>query len=479
MDKPAKKSLFLSYSREDIEFAKAFASHLNPLVHNGRLEVFFDTESIETGEDWEARINRQLQQADAFIILISRQYFASSYVMQTEMPAMIRRHLDDQIELWPFYVSHYAWEDIELDGFKLSGIQAIGPFDENERLVPLTELNSARQESQYSRAYGEIKHWINRAEEAAILAEQEAKHRAEEEAQQKALEWQRRFQEHAQRKATEREEQKAAQAAEEKQLLNQRYQQQAGGVFCDKLTDGSVGPHMVVLGAGNFQMGSGKDDPDASASEKPRHPVTIDYPLAIGRYPVTFDEFDLFADRTGLKRPDDLGFGRGRRAVINVNWHEASEYAGWLAAETGEPYRLLSEAEWEYACRAGTTTRFYTGDDISSSEALFYSFSGILKQNMGTREHIVTVGSFPANPWNLHDMHGNVLEWVEDLWHRDYVGAPDDGSAWLAGDDDKHRVARGGHWNHFRKHARSAAREHFKSRARRQVTGFRVARDLR
>jgi formylglycine-generating enzyme required for sulfatase activity len=151
--------------------------------------------------------------------------------------------------------------------------------------------------------------------------------------------------------------------------------------------------------------------------------------------------------------------------VINVSWHDAKEYVAWLSGKTGKTYRLLTEAEWEYAARAGTTTKYAFGDTITQSQAQFLTSS------------TATVGSFPANRFGLHDMHGNVLEWCEDNWHADYNGAPQDGSVW-AGGDASLRVQRGGSWAHYPDDLRSAHRDLDSTDDRDNVIGFRVARTL-
>ena len=146
-------------------------------------------------------------------------------------------------------------------------------------------------------------------------------------------------------------------------------------------------------------------------------------------------------------RPDDRGWGRGRRPVINVSWEDAKTYVGWLSRETGERYRLLSEAEWEYAARAGTTGPFHFGARISTNKA---NYDGNYTYGSGRkgvyRRKTMPVGSFPANAFGLHDVHGNVYEWVEDCWHGSYAGAPTDESAWVRGGDCGERVLRGGSW---------------------------------
>ena len=210
-------------------------------------------------------------------------------------------------------------------------------------------------------------------------------------------------------------------------------------------------PEMVVIPAGDFMMGSPETEAGRSGDEGPQHRVTIAHSLAIGKFPVTFDEYDHFCAATAYDKPEDQGWGRGRRPVINVSWDDAKAYCAWLSQVTGKPYRLPSEAEWEYACRAGTTTRYAWGDKVTP-EKTNYAESKLGK----TTE----VGAYPPNPWGLHDMHGNVWEWCEDCWHDTYQGAPDDGRAW-GGEDGGNcdwRVLRGGSWDDGQDSGRAAAR---------------------
>jgi formylglycine-generating enzyme required for sulfatase activity len=227
-------------------------------------------------------------------------------------------------------------------------------------------------------------------------------------------------------------------------------------------------PEMVALPAGEFLMGSPESEEDRYDNEGPQHSVTISFRFAMGRYPVTFDEYGHFCNVTKREKPEDEGWGRGRKPVINVSWHDAQAYCGWLAKETGNPYRLPSEAEWEYACRAGTTRPFSLGNPITEKDANF-------GWNVGKT---IEVGSFPPNWWGLYDMHGNVWEWVTDHWYANYGGAPADGSALIidAGGTGAgaERVLRGGSWSSDAQHVRSARDPgiHYDN------IGFRCARDL-
>jgi formylglycine-generating enzyme required for sulfatase activity len=228
-----------------------------------------------------------------------------------------------------------------------------------------------------------------------------------------------------------------------------------------------VCPVMVVLPAGAFTMGSPPGELGRTDDEGPQRKMTIARPFAVGKFEVTFAEWDAcVADRDCTHRPSDQGWGRGRRPVINVSWPDAKEYVAWLSRKTSKSYRLLSEAEWEYSARAGTTTRYAFGDAISTSQAQFLA------------SKTVEVGSFPANKFGLHDLHGNVWEWVEDALHPSYQGAPGDGSVW-AGGDVSLRVLRGGAWGNLDPvGVRSALRGRSQPGLRRKDFGFRVARTL-
>ena len=202
--------------------------------------------------------------------------------------------------------------------------------------------------------------------------------------------------------------------------------------------------------------------------QTPRHQVSIETPFAAGRYPVTFEEYDRFANTAGRKPPRDRGWGRGRQPVIEVSWEDAQNYVRWLSEQTGQAYRLLSEAEWEYACRAGTTTDYWWGDDLPTVEQANFG------RNVGRPTN---VGLYPPNPWGLYDMLGNVWEWCEDCWNDGYVGAPSDGSAWKEGDCSR-RVLRGCSWGGAAWNLRSANRIGYGVGSRGGSRGFRVARTL-
>ena len=293
-------------------------------------------------------------------------------------------------------------------------------------------------------------------------------------------------------------------------------------------------PKMAVLPSGNFMMGSPPEELGREDNEGPHHKVTINHSFAVGIYEVTFNEWDYCVRRGGCPKVDDEenwglasdeGWGRMERPVINVSWNDAKAYVRWLSRETGKEYRLLTEAEWEYAARVGTTTRFHSGNTqvvaqhfhsrvitatpfhfgntISTDQANYAtlaSWKSWWQQNMEStfpnkeykkiyaayspssegKDHKQTtlVGSFPANNFGLHDMHGNVWEWVEDCWHDNYRHAPTDGSAWTARSDCDMRVFRGGSWRNDPGNLRSALRGRIFSDTRDDSIGFRVAMNI-
>jgi formylglycine-generating enzyme required for sulfatase activity len=240
------------------------------------------------------------------------------------------------------------------------------------------------------------------------------------------------------------------------------------GVFRDRLTDGSEGPEMVWIPAGQFKMGDIQGG--GARDEKPVHEVSITR-FAMGRYEVTFEEYDRFAQATGRKKPSDENWGRGKRPVVYVSWDDATAYANWLSTQTGQSYRLPSEAEWEYAARAGTETQYWWDNQIGTNWA---NCGGCGSQWDGKLTALV--GSFISNPFGLYDTVGNVWEWVADPYHS-YDKAPSDGRVFEGGGDSNLRVLRGGAWNFRPWDVRAAIRFKFSRDVRYVIVGFRIARD--
>ena len=253
----------------------------------------------------------------------------------------------------------------------------------------------------------------------------------------------------------------------------------------ERFRDFDAAPEMVVVPDGKFKMGS----PKGQAEERPQHVITIKSSFAVSIAPIARGEFADFITASKYKiesgafvRKNDGNWGEDPskswrdpgfkqdddHPVVCVNWHDAQAYVAWLRERSGgRAYRLLSEAEWEYCCRAGTTTAYSSGKNISDAHANFGLSSN------GT----TSVTTFPPNPWGLRDMYGNVWEWREDSWHSSYKGAPADGSVWPGGDTSS-RVLRGGSWDDDPRNLRSACRSGVRPGIRNSYFGFRIARTL-
>jgi formylglycine-generating enzyme required for sulfatase activity len=259
----------------------------------------------------------------------------------------------------------------------------------------------------------------------------------------------------------------------------------------DSFKECSNCPQMVVVRAGSFKMGSPANESGRGADEDPQHDVTIANPFAVGKFDVTRDEFAAFVSDTGYDAgskcyiwtgqwTEKEGFSwrnpgfeqTGSHPVVCVSWSDSQAYVNWLNKKTSKDYHLLSESEWEYAARAGSTTTYYWGDETGTNNA---NCGGCGSQwdNKGT----APVGSFKPNAFGLYDMAGNVWEWTEDCYRDSYIGAPANGSPWTSGDCSR-RVARGGSWYGFPRYLRSALRLGLTAGYRYDLIGFRVGRTL-
>lgn len=273
-------------------------------------------------------------------------------------------------------------------------------------------------------------------------------------------------------------------------------------------------PEMVVVPAGSFLMGSPESEEGWREYERPQHAVTIAKPFAAGIFEVSRDEFEAFVSATahntgttceifGANGTKDIsgrsfrnpGFKQeGNHPAVCVSWEDAKAYAEWLSKTSGKTYRLLTEAEWEYAARAGTTSLYHFGNDSSSICDFANGSDQTLKSSGLLRDwtyasckdgsvYTAKVGAFKTNAFGIHDMHGNVSEWVQDCWERDYSGATTDGTATTPcdvqlGTWEKGRVLRGGSWNEEPQHQRSSRRSHIMPELRLNDVGFRVGRTL-
>lgn len=433
-------TLFYSYSHRDEDLRNALDDHLAVLRWNGLVAEWHDRQ-IGAGEEWADAIDRNLTSADIVLLLVSASFIASKYCWGEEMTKALARHERGEARVIPVILRPCRWQSTPF-----AKLQAV-PKD-GKPVTSWTDRDEA-----FDNVVAAIERVVEELNDQ-VVAEPPVE----------VLE-------------TAGEHAPPSPAKPERIAVKDSVDVQ---VFRD--IDASWCPEMVVLPAGAFVMGSPENEEGRMYSEGPQHRVTLGYRFAMGRYPVTFAQYDHFCDATKRKKPKDQSWGRGTRPVINVRWQDAQAYCGWLAKQTGKIYRLPSEAEWEYACRAGTTTPFSFGETISTDQANYdgnYTYGSGVKGLY--REQTVEVGSYPANVWGVHDMHGNVWEWVEDVWHDNYDGAPSDGSAWTDGQgkESSHiRVVRGGSWYYDPRYLRSAIRYRTQPDNRYYVLGFRVARTL-
>jgi formylglycine-generating enzyme required for sulfatase activity len=239
---------------------------------------------------------------------------------------------------------------------------------------------------------------------------------------------------------------------------------------------------LMLIPAGEFMMGAPKDEPESGDDERPQHRVVVPQFL-MGRYPVTQAQWRVVAGYKKSERdldPNPSRFEGDNHPVEKVSWEEAQEFCQRLSVHSGKDYRLPSEAQWEYACRAGTTTPFHFGEMLTPELANYQtasSYNG--SPTTEYRGETTDVGSFPANEWGLHDMHGNVWEWCEDDWHGSYANKPEalkqaGNTSWTSAETESRKVLRGGSWLYYPRYCRSADRFNGSRDFRSVNFGFRV-----
>ncbi len=390
--------IFYSYAHEDQGLCEALKKHLRPLKRARLISDWYDRD-ISAGEEWEQQIDQQLTTADLIVLLISIDFIDSDYCWGKEMTKAMARHHAGEARVVPVILRHCDWEDAPFSRLQCLPLEARPILawpnrDEAFHNVAqgirkvIAELRAARQARSSSKAQSES------VVEAAVEPVVESSRSSTAETLppiENVHGW-------------------SAQQVKSRQEVTARVLGKPVE-FQDRLRDGTKGPEMVVIPAGEFLMGSPEDEEGRDDNER-QHPVTIEQPFAMGKYAVTFEEYDRFCRAVNHDKPEDSGWGRGRRPVINVSWHDAVAYAGWLSEQTGEKYRLPTEAEWEYAARAGTMTPFWFGKSINTDQAN-YGFSG----------PTVPVDEFTPNPWGLYNVHGNVWEWTCSEYDKSYDGA--------------------------------------------------------
>jgi formylglycine-generating enzyme required for sulfatase activity len=465
------KKVFISYRRHDSRYQAR-------MIYNAfqralpREHLFMDIDSIPPGADFVEILERWVGECEVMLALIG-----SGWIDAVD-PKTGRRRLDNQYDFVRIEIREALKRGIPVVPVLLDDV----PMPDADALPDdLKKLVRRQAEFVQFRTFDEdVARLMRRLASEAIQVGTQQLDAREEQAEEREL----------------------RAAGSIPVLIGDRNQNQtkwmlpgAGEPFCDLLG----GPEMVVVPAGSFMMGSPENEPERYPNEGPLHEVTIAQPFAVGRHAVTRVQFAIFVKATGHKAEGEGAFDWSEakynwyaswrypgfpqddsHPVTCVNWDDAKAYISWLAAATGKPYRFLTEAEWEYSARAGTTTPFWWGSSITPAQANYdgnevYAGGGSTGEY---RDGTVPVGDFKANLWGLHNVHGNVWEWCEDVWHDSYVGAPADTSAWLQGGKGACRVVRGGAWSYDPKFLRAAQRIGDPSKLRDILLGFRVARTL-
>ena len=510
--------VFISYPRSSRDKVDAIIDKLDALG----IDCFFDVENIDAGANFPDAIDRALRDSKAVLCCWSPRYFSRPWCM-IECRDALARGIMVPVAVEPFenlappadlrqinWFDLVDWSGEDAHAGWTQTLQSLGKLVGRELAPSLrrTLPGGLRVDAEPPDAPGDVRAradvladlratWAGFPARSDLEAVQRFLDRVRKVAESSGIEFE--IEHHldelrrgAERRAEEAERNKAARrvrdAAEAEALRRaQERRLRPGAVWRDTIPGLAAGacPEMVTIPSSAFLMGSPTSEKRPTTydgREEPQHGVQFDYRFALGNYPVTFADWDAaIAAGARLHRPVDEGWGRDRRPVIDVSWEEAHAYVVWLNSRLGltgsdHAYRLPSEAEWEFACRAGTTTMFSFGDSVSTAQANFNGDGGNGGEN---RQKTLPVGTFQANAFGLHDMHGNVWEWCADAWNADYSGPgrPDDGSPWLTGNVSR-RVVRGGSWRVGSLDCRSACRSNHSQTDRGNDLGFRLARTI-
>jgi formylglycine-generating enzyme required for sulfatase activity len=423
-----RRHLFISYTRADRPWVDRLQRMMAPLLRDSRQELkLWDDSQIEPGAKWRQTIETALQQARVALLLVSDAFLASEFVMNEEVPKLLAAAEAEGVRILWVSLSPCLVEHTPIHAY-----QAVLPLDHY-----LEELSPPQQQRALKRIAEAIRDALREPE-------------PEPEPRQVQVE-----------------------------VVDQEQEQELGA---------GVSLRLIQVLAGEFLMGSPADEPQRSEDEGPQHRVRLPGFL-MAQSPITQAQWrevagwqEREAERWGRElNPNPSHFGdqadSDQRPAENVSWHDAIEFCNRLSQRTGRDYTLPSEAQWEYACRAGSTTPFAFGVTLSAELANYdasNTYDGGPKGEY--RKETTPVGLFPANAWGLHDMHGNVWEWCLDHWHDSYEGAPSDGSAWMkpSASDVESRLLRGGSWYGTPRYCRSARRRHYQPVDADVSVGFRV-----
>ena len=487
---PERDQLFISYSHVDREWVVRLQKMIRPLVRSHGLRLWDDSQ-IQPGDKWREEIEAALAAAKVALLLVSSDFLASEFVTNSELPQLLAAAEEEGLRiLWvplrPSLVRVtpiYAYQGVLDQGRPLAGMN---PVDQEESLVKIAlaiqEALGHRQDSPPPGAgattqpdsSGHLRQASTPGSGSSVLPSSDR-----------------------QAAAAARSGASQAEAAEPPPatIPLQRFPtstcllRQAGGRWSMERRAlqvegyredlGGVALTMVKIPAGSFLMGSPEDEPERLEREGPQHDVTLGA-FFMAQTPITQAQWRAVAGWQKVERdlkPDPSRFKGANRPVEQVSWLDALEFCRRLSQRTGQRYGLPSEAQWEYACRAGSTTPFHCGATLTPELANYDGNHVYGNGPKGTyREQTIDVASFPANGWGLHDMHGNVWELCEDHWHDSYNFAPGDDQPWLipAAADDERRLLRGGSWSNNPGICRSACRGDYPPDSRSFTIGFRV-----
>ncbi len=517
--------VFFSYSHADEPLKNELVKHLGILKRQGIISTW-DDRQIPPGGEWNQLINENLNAADIILLLVSADFIHSEYCWGVEVTTAIKRHEAGEACVIPIILRNVDWQSAEFgklqalpknalpvkswnnqddaftnvaQGIKSAAKQLIEERQQKQkRATKEAAIAQYRQKAEEFASDGEISlvesEILKDLQENLGLTDSEAKAVRDKALEpygiyKKNIDKYRLFltkfvdeQGYPLNETAKNEFKKLQQYYELKdedvvRLEKEQeveYQKQQAEFFSENLGNGVV-LEIVPIPGGKFLMGSPENEPERYDFESPQHTVTIQ-PFFMGKFPVTQSQWAIVA---ALKKvnidldPDPSRFKGANRPVERVSWDDAIEFCARLSNKTGKTYRLPSEAEWEYACRAGTTTPFYCGETITTDLA---NYDGNYTYNSGTkgeyRKQTTDVGKFPPNPFGLFDMHGNIWEWCQDGWHENYNGAPADGSPWMSENDN--RLLRGGSWLNDPWDCRSADRDGLARDDRGSSVGFRV-----
>ena len=463
---PERDQLFISYSHVDRGWVARLQTMIRPLVRSEALRLWDDSQ-IPPGAKWKVEIEKALASAKVALLLVSDDFLASEFVINKELPPLLRAAEHEGLCILWVCLGPCLYEATPIHEY-----QAVLPPGE-----PLEALSPVQQKAALKTIAGAIRDAL-RSEVAAAqvppapvqprpvpapLSAPPASTAAP------AVTDSSRLQRFPTSTCLLRQE-GGRWSMERRPLQVEGYREDLGG---------GVTLTMLKIPAGSFLMGSPKDEPERLEREGPQHEVTLGS-FFLAETPITQAQWRAVAGWQKLERDlklDPSNFKGANRPVEQVSWFDALEFCRRLNERTGQRYGLPSEAQWEYACRAGSTTPFHFGAMLTTELANYDGNHVYGNGPKGTyREQTIEGASFPANGWGLHDMHGNVWEWCNDHWHESYNFAPGDDQPWLipAATADEPRLLRGGSWGDLPGDCRSAYRYHFRPVNACYLVGFRV-----